>query len=73
MAEAVARAARLRHDVRVIPLFDAVQTFGDLAECLALDQHVDGSKAARLLGWHPLHRGFVDEVGSYLAAWKLNA
>jgi nucleoside-diphosphate-sugar epimerase len=73
MAEAVARAAGLSNDVRVIPLFNAVQTFGDLAECLALDQHVDGSKAARLLGWHPLHRGFVDEVANYWAAWKLNS
>ena len=73
MAEAVARAAGLSADVRVTPLFNAVQTYGNLAECLALDQHVDGSKAARLLGWHPLHRGFVDEVGKYLAAWKLNS
>ena len=43
---------------------------GTLAECLALDQHVDSRKAVRLLGWQPLHGGFADEVEECYEAWK---
>jgi len=41
-----------------------------LAECLALNQHVDSSKAFRLLGWQPRHGGFADGAARYYQAWK---
>ncbi len=43
---------------------------GPYAECLALDQHVDGSKAMRLLYWTPRHRGFIDGIETYFESWK---
>jgi hypothetical protein len=43
---------------------------GDFAECLALDQHADGRKAVRLLGWQPKHGGFVDDVETYYRSWQ---
>ena len=46
------------------------ETMGTLAECLALDQHVDSRKAVRLLGWQPKHGGFADEVEECFEAWK---
>ena len=51
------------------PLSEAT-TLGTLAECLALDQHVDARKAVRRLGWEPRHGGFVDEVAECYEAWK---
>jgi hypothetical protein len=43
---------------------------GDLADALALSQHVDSGKAVRLLGWQPRHGGFLDEVEVFYRAWK---
>jgi len=43
---------------------------GDLADALALNQHVDAQKVARLLGWRPGHAGFLDEASGYYRAWK---
>lgn len=70
-AEAAGRAAGL-HPARVqsVPVADAVKALGAWAECLALDQHVDSSKAVRYLGWQPRHAGFVDEVDRCFLAWK---
>ena len=70
MATAAARAAGFRGDVRPTPLAEARQTMGDFAEALALSQHVDARKAVRLLGWHPRHGGFLDDVDVYYRAWK---
>lgn len=70
MVTAAARAAGFRGEIRRVPLADARRTMGDFAEALALDQHVDGRKAARLLGWQPRHGGFVDDADLYYRAWQ---
>lgn len=57
-------------EIQYVPVAEAAKTFGDFAECLALDQHVDGRKAARLLGWQPKHGGLADGIESYFEAWK---
>ena len=48
----------------------AAKNFGYMAECLAMDQQVDGRKATRLLGWQAKHNGFIDEVDTYFASWR---
>jgi nucleoside-diphosphate-sugar epimerase len=70
MATAAALAAGFTGEIEFIPVAEAAKTMGDLAECLALDQHVDASKAARLLGWQPKHTGFVEDVETYFMSWK---
>ncbi|MEW6443011.1 MAG: NAD-dependent epimerase/dehydratase family protein [bacterium] len=70
MAAAVARAAEYEGEIRFVPLAEAAKSMGDVAECLALDQHVDARKAVRLLGWQPRHGGFVDEVEIFFESWK---
>jgi nucleoside-diphosphate-sugar epimerase len=71
MAEAAVRAAGHPGAVRLVSVEEAAQTMGDLASCLALDQHVDSRKAVSRLGWQPRHGGFVDGVDTYYAAWKV--
>ena len=68
--KAVARASGYSGQIEFIPAEKASQTLGDYAYCLALDQHVDASKATRLLGWQPKHSGFVEEVEAYFVDWK---
>jgi nucleoside-diphosphate-sugar epimerase len=70
MAGAVARVTGYTGGVRTTPVAEAAASMGTLAECLALDQHVDSRKASRLLGWQPLHGGFADEVEECYEAWK---
>jgi nucleoside-diphosphate-sugar epimerase len=70
MAQAGARAAGYTGKIQYIPLEEAVKAMGPFAECLALDQHVDGSKAARMLFWTPRHLSFVDGIETYFEAWK---
>jgi nucleoside-diphosphate-sugar epimerase len=70
MARAAAWAAGYTGKIQYVPLKDAVKEMGPYAECLALDQHVDGSKAMRMLGWIPRHQSFVDGIETYFAAWK---
>ncbi len=70
MALAAARAGGYTGKIQYIPLEEAVKTMGPYAECLVLDQHVDGSKATRLLYWTPRHQSFVDGVETYFASWK---
>jgi nucleoside-diphosphate-sugar epimerase len=56
------------------PLAEAATALGAaFAECLALNQHVDSSKAVRLLGWQPRHGGFVDGAERYFQAWRAGA
>ncbi len=69
MARAVARVTGFSGQIASVPLSEAT-TLGTLAECLALDQHVDARKAVRRLGWEPRHGGFVDEVAECYEAWK---
>lgn len=69
-ARAASRAAGAEGRVANLTLADAQKAFGPMAECLAFTQHVDASKAVRLLGWQPRHGGFVDGVQRYFTAWK---
>jgi len=69
-AEAASRVAGQNGKVRSIQLSQAEKTLGAVAQCLTLNQHVDSSKIARLLGWQPKHGGFVDGVARYFLAWK---
>lgn len=70
MATAAARASGNNNDVEFIPVAEAAKTSGDFAVCLALDQHLNSSKAIQHLGWQPKHTGFVSEVETYFQAWK---
>jgi nucleoside-diphosphate-sugar epimerase len=70
MARAAARAAGYAGTIQYVPLEEAVKAMGPYAECLALDQHVDGRKAMRILSWSPRHVGFIDGIETYFAAWK---
>jgi nucleoside-diphosphate-sugar epimerase len=71
MAAAAARAAGHPGAVLNMPVDEAALTLGELAHCLALDQHVDSRKAVQRLGWQPRHGGFVDGVETFYAAWKV--
>jgi nucleoside-diphosphate-sugar epimerase len=56
------------------PLAETAKAMGAAyAECLALNQHVDSSKAVRLLGWQPRHGGFADGAERYFQAWRAGA
>src|SRR5438552_2380973 len=70
MATAAARAAGYQGEVRPTPLVESRKPLGDLADALALSQHIDARKVVRLLGWHPSHEGFLDEADVHYRAWK---
>jgi nucleoside-diphosphate-sugar epimerase len=70
MLQAVARVTGYTGKIQFVPVAEAAKSMGDFAECLALDQHVDGRKAVNLLGWQPKHGGFVDDVETYFMSWK---
>ncbi len=52
IVDAIARHARMRPDVRHVPLKEARAKMGPYADALALDQRVRGPRA-RALGWSP--------------------
>ncbi|MCC7014883.1 MAG: NAD-dependent epimerase/dehydratase family protein [Planctomycetes bacterium] len=68
-ASAAAKALGKSGETHAIPVATAVKKLGPMAECLALDQNVDSSKATRRLGWIPRHTGFVDDVRRYSLSW----
>ncbi len=70
MAMAAAKAAGYTGEIRWIPAAEAAKTMGPLAEALAMEQRVVARKAQWTLGWQPRFKGFVDDVETYLAAWK---
>lgn len=70
MALACGRAAGYDGEIQSVPLAEALQSMGQYAECLTLDQHVDSRRAVRLLGWQPKHGGLIDGIDSYYASWK---
>lgn len=70
MVAALSEAAGYRGQPKYVPVAEAAKTLGTFAECLALDQHVDSSKAVRVLGWQPRHGGFADQATEYFGAWK---
>ena len=70
MVDAAVRAAGGKARVTWVSASQAPEGMREFAECLALDQAADASKARRLLGWEPRHTGFSAEAPTYLAAWK---
>ncbi len=69
-AKAASVAVTGREAVAITSLQDAAKALGAMAECFAFDQHIDSSKAVRMLGWQPRHGGFVDGAARYYQAWK---
>jgi nucleoside-diphosphate-sugar epimerase len=70
MTAAVCCITGVTTPVQFTPVAEAAQKLGSFAECLGLDQHVDSSKAVRLLGWQPHHGGFIDGIAAYYEAWR---
>ncbi len=70
MAEAASRAAGAGGAVEALAFAEAEKRYGGMARGLALDQNVDSSKAARLLGWEPRFKGFPPDADLYFAAWR---
>ncbi|HTF86802.1 MAG TPA: NAD-dependent epimerase/dehydratase family protein [Planctomycetota bacterium] len=69
-ARAASHAAGAGGKVTHMSEVESQAAYRAMAECLAFDQHVDASKAVRMLGWQPRHGGFVDGVARYFTAWK---
>jgi len=72
MVHSVAKTTGYKKEINFLSKEEASKIFGGMAETLALDQHVDGGKATRLLGWHPKFNGFLDNVETYYKAWLAN-
>lgn len=70
MVHAVAKAAGYNKEINFQSLKVAEKQLGGLAEAIALDQHVDGGKARRMLDWQPKYNGFLDDVELFYQAWK---
>lgn len=70
MVEAVARATDYQGEISYVPVEQAADQYGPMAEALALNQHVNPNKAVSRLGWLPRARSFVDDIDSYYASWK---
>ena len=70
MAAAASHAAGAGGAVKSLALPEAEKLYGAMARGLALDQHVDSSKAARLLDWTPRFNGFTDHADRFFASWK---
>ena len=69
-ARAASQAAGAGGQVSHWTVDEAEKKFGSTARCQLMTQHVDSSKAVRVLGWQPRHGGFVDDVARYHAAWR---
>ena len=69
MAAAASRAAGKEGNVAELDAKEAEKRYGGMALGLALDQHVDSSKALRRLGWNPRFGGFCDDPQRYHDAW----
>jgi len=69
-ARAASRAAGTGGAVTLVPVAEAAATYGPMAEALATGQHVDSTKAVRLLGWQPRHGGFADGAARYFESWR---
>ena len=70
MAEAASLAAGAGGAVKPIPLPEAEKLYGGMAHGLAMDQHIDSSKAMKFLGWNPRFNGFHAEADRFFASWK---
>jgi nucleoside-diphosphate-sugar epimerase len=72
MAEAASRAAGANGAVKSLSLPEAEKLYGPMAHGLAMDQHIDSSKAHKFLGWAPHFNGFPAEADRFFASWKAN-
>ena len=68
IALAVAKACGVDGRVESLPLDEARRQMGPMADCLAMDNKVGSTKAARFFGWTVKHPSVFDEIfsGSYL-------
>jgi len=62
VAEAASRAAGAHGEVETVPLEQARQTMGPLADALVLDQQISGERAQRVLGWRPQGPPVLEEL-----------
>lgn len=68
--QAIKKIINKKIEIQTITVAEARKNLGDFADCLALDQNIDSSKASRLLGWHPRFNGFHDSVEIFYASWQ---
>ena len=69
IVEAIARQAKLRPDVRHVPILEARTKMGPYADALALDQMVR-SPRARALGWAPTLHSVAGSVARLLEEFR---
>ena len=69
IVEAIARQAKMRPDVRHVPIGEARKKMGPYAEALALDQIVR-SPRARALGWAPTLHSVAGSVARLLEEFR---
>jgi len=69
-AEAASRAAGAGGKSIATPLEEARKTLGSAADCVCFDQRVSSEKSARLLGWRPRQRTFVEQAETLFRAWQ---
>jgi hypothetical protein len=70
IALAVTRACGIEGNVERLALPIAREVFGPAADCMAMDQKVASTKAARFFGWTAKRPSIFEEIfsGSYLSA-----
>jgi nucleoside-diphosphate-sugar epimerase len=68
IALAVARSCGLEGRVESVPIEQARAELGSLADCLALDQKIGSTKAARYFGWTVRQPSVYDEIFAETAA-----
>ena len=69
IVDSIARHARMRLDVRHVPLKEARAKMGPYADALALDQRIR-SPRARALGWSPTLRSVAGNVARLLEEFR---
>jgi nucleoside-diphosphate-sugar epimerase len=62
LAEAASRAAGADGKVETVPIAEARQTMGPLADALTLDQQISGERAQRMLNWQPHGLPVMEEL-----------
>jgi hypothetical protein len=62
VAEAASRAAGAGGRVETVPIEEARQTMGPLADGLVLDQQISGERARRILHWQPQAPSVIEEL-----------
>lgn len=67
IAEAANRAVGAGPCLQPLTIEDARRAMGPIADALAMDQRVSGTRARRVLGWSPHRKELLDEIenGSY--------